>query len=253
MKYCFLASDTEDAFEAVIALKDRFGQTDVEKADVIIALGGDGFMLETIHKHHNLNKPFYGINFGTEGFLMNTFTGIEAIPELIENAKGFALAPLKMEAIGLDGTSHKALAYNEVSLFREARQAANIKIDIDGTTRLANLVGDGVMVSTPAGSTAYNLSAHGPIIPLGSNIVALTPISPFRPRRWKGAQLPEKSHFEFTVINPDKRPVSATADFTEIREVTFLSVQLAPEEAITLLTNKDNSLADRLIAEQFVS
>ena len=209
----FVAAETKIAQDAMYRLKHRYGHIPPDKADVIVALGGDGFMLESLHRYMGRKVPIYGMNRGTVGFLMNEFREID-LPERIAEAQTVELHPLQMEAHTVSGESMCALAINEVSLLRETRQAAKLRIKVDGVERL---VCDGALVCTPAGSTAYNLSAHGPILPMGSGLLALTPISPFRPRRWRGALLPHGAEVVFEVQNPEKRPVSAVADYTEVR------------------------------------
>ena len=210
-KVAFVASATPDAEEAAAALSRRYDNVPPQEADVVVALGGDGLMLQSRHRFMGTGKPIYGMNKGSVGFLMNEYRE-EELPERLANAKTNMIHPLRMKAVHQDGTHGKALAINEVSLFRETRQAAHLRIEIDGVVRLELLVCDGILVATAAGSTAYNLSAHGPILPVGANLLALTPISAFRPRRWRGALLPSRTRFRFTVIDPDKRPVSAVAD-----------------------------------------
>jgi len=211
MKLAFLAASTAEAAEARLAFEARYATVEPATADIIVALGGDGFMLETLHRFIDRDIPVYGMNLGTVGFLLNEY-GPDELPARIEQAQPVELYALRMRARQVDGTVVDGIAINEVSVFRETRQAASLSLDIDGVNRLPELVCDGVMVATPAGSTAYNLSAHGPIIPLGSNILALTPISPFRPRRWRGALLSSSTQFRIRVRDPVKRPVSAVAD-----------------------------------------
>jgi NAD+ kinase len=221
-----------------------------EQSDMIVALGGDGFLLHTIHNFLSLHKPIFGMNCGTVGFLMNDF-GLDDLPARIKAAKEICLPPLAMEARMEDGRVQKGLAFNEVSVTRHSGQSANIRITIDGIERLAKFVGDGLIVSTAAGSTAYNLSAHGPIIPLGSNLLALTPVSPFRPRRWRGALLPHTARVTLENLDPDKRPLAATADFMEVFGVLSIVVGEDDKNGVTLLFDHDRSLEERVIAEQF--
>ena len=251
MKLSFLATDNEEAFEAVRILKDRYGNVKPDEAEAVVVLGGDGFLLESLHKHADINVPFYGINYGSIGFLLNTHKNKDDIIERIENAKRVELHPLVMTATDVMGKSITALAYNEVSLLRESRQTAKLKISIDGKEQLSELVCDGVIVATPAGSTAYNLSAHGPIIPLKADVLALTPISAFRPRRWRGALLPTGSDILIENIESDKRPVAAVADFTELRDIKSVHVKMNRDISRTLLFDPDQSLEERIIREQF--
>jgi NAD+ kinase len=221
-----------------------------EQCEVIVALGGDGFLLHTIHNYLSLCKPIFGMNCGTVGFLMNDF-GLDDLPARIEAAKEICLFPLAMETRMEDGRVQKGLAFNEVSVTRHSGQSANMRITIDGVERLAKFVGDGLIVSTAAGSTAYNLSAHGPIIPLGSNLLALTPVSPFRPRRWRGALLPHTAKVTLENLDSDKRPLAATADFMEVFGVLSITIGEDDKNVATLLFDHDRSLEERVIAEQF--
>jgi len=251
-KLAFTASQKPEAKAARRALIEKYGDHDAANADVIIPLGGDGFMLETLRRHMTLVKrglPVYGMNKGTIGFLMNEYSDVGLLDRL-QKAKLATVRPLQMIAHGAGGT-FKELAINEVALFRQTRQAAHIKISVDGKPRLERLISDGVMVATPAGSTAYNLSAHGPVIPMGSDILALTPISAFRPRRWRGALINAKAKIMFEVIDPDKRPVSATADSQEIRNVTRVEIFQAPKTRLNLLFNADHALDEKILREQF--
>jgi NAD+ kinase len=215
-----------------------------------VALGGDGFMLETQHRFLGRNLPIYGMNRGSVGFLMNDWREDDLVSRLAE-AQGAVLHPLRMVAQSACGKRAEALAINEVSLLRETRQAAKIRILIDGKERLAELVCDGVLLATPAGSTAYNLSAHGPIVPLGANLLPLTPISAFRPRRWRGALLPADAQVVFEILEADKRPVAAVADYTEVRDVRWVEVREDRSQTLTLLFDPDHGLSERIIAEQF--
>jgi NAD+ kinase len=220
-------------------------------ADVIVVLGGDGFMLQAMHQFMARNIPFYGMNCGTVGFLMNTYTP-ERLMERIHDARSHLLHPLRMYTRNLHGKDYELLAINEVSLFRQTRQAAKIRITVDHVVRVAEMTADGVLVATPAGSTAYNSSAGGPIIPLGSNILALTPLSSFRPRHWKGALLSHNSCVTFEVLDPAKRPVSAVADFTEVRDVVSVAVHEQQKTSIKLLFDPEHNLEERIINEQFM-
>lgn len=250
MKIAIIASEFGEAGKAANILKSRYRAVSTREADIIVALGGDGFMLQTLHAYMGQNKPIFGVNKGTVGFLMNEFSEEDLI-ERIGKADSFCLHPLKMRATRCDGEVVEYLAVNEVSLLRETRQAANIRVSIDGKVRLTELVGDGVLVSTPAGSTAYNFSAHGPIIPLGSDLLALTPLSPFRPRRWRGALLPHNASVELTINQPQKRPVSAVADMHEVRDVRRVVIEEDKETTLKLLFDAEHTLADRIFTEQF--
>ena len=249
-RIAFLASTAEPALEAHAALVARYGDCEPEQALVVVALGGDGMMLETQHRLLGRNIPVYGMNRGSVGFLMNDYRE-DALPRHLAEAQAAVLHPLRMVAWTEDGSRHEALAINEVSLLRETRQAAKVRILVDGKERLAELICDGVLVSTPAGSTAYNLSAHGPIVPLGANLLPLTPISAFRPRRWRGALLPAEAQVVFEILEPGKRPVAAVADYTEVREVRRVEVREDRSVALTLLFDPDHGLSERIIAEQF--
>jgi NAD+ kinase len=247
----FVASDAPDAHDALAKLHTRYPQTDAEAADVVIALGGDGFMLQTLHKFLSLGKPIYGMNLGSVGFLMNEFheNDLETRLAAAEPAK---VHPLRMKAVDVHGTTTDALAFNEVSLLRETRQAAKIRILVDERARISELICDGVLISTPAGSTAYNLSAHGPILPIDAALLALTPISAFRPRRWHGALLSHRARTRFEVLEAEKRPVSAVADDLEVRNVRSVDVAEDRSIAMTMLFDAGHSLDERILAEQFV-
>jgi len=251
MRIGFRAADTEDATAALAELHTRYGHAGDDEADLLVVLGGDGFMLEMLHANMNRPVPIYGMNLGTVGFLLNEFRS-ERLLERLDEAAAVNLHPLRMRACRRDGSTEDGTAINEVSLFRETRQAAQVRISIDGVVRMQELVCDGVMVATPAGSTAYNLSAHGPILPTGSNLLALTPINAFRPRRWRGALLPSNSHFRFDVLDTEKRPVSAVADYTEIRDVTQVEVWEDHTKNLTLLFDPEHDLEERILNEQFV-
>ncbi|MGH6944773.1 MAG: NAD kinase [Geminicoccaceae bacterium] len=250
-KIGFRASDTPEAQAALVELEGAYPHVPPAQADVIVALGGDGFMLETLHANIERRVPIYGMNLGTVGFLLNQYR-IEDLPARLARAGGVPLHPLRMRVVRRDGETEHGLAINEVSLFRETRQAASLSIEIDGVVRLSELICDGVLVATPAGSTAYNLSAHGPILPVGANLLALTPISAFRPRRWRGALLPSKTRFRFRVAAPAKRPVSAVADYTEIRDVVEVEDWEDRGNALTLLFDPEHNLEERILKEQFV-
>jgi NAD+ kinase len=247
-----VSSETPQAQEAHIHLKNLFPVVPPEQADIIIALGGDGFMLETLHQFLKFEKPVYGMNCGSVGFLMNDYKA-DYLLERLRKAEKVQLHPLEMTAITAEGESSQACAINEVSLLRETRQATKIRILVDNVVRLEELVCDGILISTPAGSSAYNLSAHGPIIPLGANLLALTPISAFRPRRWRGALLPHSARVTFEVLEADKRPVIAAADFTEVRNVIRVEIIENKNITLTLLFDPEHNLEDRIINEQFLS
>lgn len=247
----FRAAEVPEAQAALAALEARYAHVPYDDADVIVALGGDGFMLECLHGCIDRPVPIYGMNLGTVGFLLNVYR-VDGLLERLARAVSVPLHPLRMRALCRDGRVELGLGINEVSLFRETRQAANLSVEIDGVGRLEHLVCDGILVATPAGSTAYNLSAHGPILPVGANLLALTPISAFRPRRWRGALLPSRSHFRFTVTDPVKRPVSAVADYTEIRDVVEVEVWEDREITLNLLFDPEHNLEERILKEQFV-
>jgi NAD+ kinase len=246
----FVAAAAEDAQAALATLHAHYEDAGPEKADIIVALGGDGFMLQTLHAFLDKGKPIYGMNLGTIGFLMNEFHA-EGLIERLEAAEAAALHPLRMRAATRQ-TTIEALAFNEVSLLRQTRQTAKIRIFVDDKVRIAELVCDGVLVATPAGSTAYNLSAHGPILPIDADLLALTPISAFRPRRWRGALLPHRAHARFEILEPDKRPVSAVADNFEVRDVVSVEVAEDRSIAVTMLFDAGHSLDERILAEQFL-
>ncbi len=250
----FMASSSPLAQEARSRLALRYGGVPVDRAAVIVCLGGDGFLLETLHQLliSGRTTPVYGMNCGSVGFLMNVF-GEEDLPGRLGRAQAATLHPLRMHVITRAGTVEEGLAFNEVSLLRQVRQAAKIRITVDGRIRLPELACDGVLVSTPAGSTAYNLSAHGPIVPLSANLLPLTPISAFRPRRWRGALLPSTAEVLFEVLEPDKRPVAAVADFTEVRDVASVAVSEDRSVATSILFDPDQELSERIIAEQFTA
>ena len=248
--FAFVASDTPGAREAAARLAVLYGQNDIAEASVIVALGGDGFMLQTLRETMSSGKRVYGMNRGTVGFLMNEFSE-ENLRERVSAAIAEDIRPLEMEAVDETGNVTRALAINEVSLFRQSYQAAKLRILVDGKERLEDLICDGIMVATPAGSTAYNLSAHGPILPLDAPLLALTPVSPFRPRRWRGALLPNKSVVRFEVQESVKRPVNAVADNVEVKSVVSVDVREAPDMTATILFDASHSWDDRILAEQF--
>jgi NAD+ kinase len=240
---------TGEASKALESLRARYGDAGAEGADIVVALGGDGFMLQTLHSFTTLGKPIYGMNQGTVGFLMNEFHEKDLLERLAAAEKA-QIHPLKMQAHA-GGKVVEARAFNEVSLLRETRQAAKIRILVDGKPRISELICDGALVATPAGSTAYNLSAHGPILPIGADLLALTPISAFRPRRWRGALLPHRARVRFEILESGKRPVSAVADDFEIRDVTAVDVMEDRAIAMTLLYDAGHNLDERILAEQF--
>ncbi|RMH46367.1 MAG: NAD kinase [Alphaproteobacteria bacterium] len=249
-KIAFLASDTPEALAARERLVARYGNVPPEEADVIVALGGDGFMLQTLHGTMDLGKPVYGMNCGTVGFLMNEYRE-DGLIERLEKAEEAVINPLRMRAMTQDGRIHEALAINEVSLLRAGPQAAKLRITVDGKERMAELVCDGALVATPAGSTAYNYSAHGPILPIGSEVLALTAMAAFRPRRWRGALLPKNAKVRFDVIEPHKRPVMADADGRSVRDVLWVEVESDPNVRHRILFDPGHGLEERLIQEQF--
>ncbi|MGN6223149.1 NAD kinase [Pseudoxanthomonas sp.] len=250
-RIAFLASPAAEAQQALTELTTLHGSHDPQDADVLCALGGDGFMLQTLHRHGSLGKPVFGMKLGTVGFLMNQYRS-EDLLDRIAQAEPAKLRPLEMLALTESGASIGSLAYNEVSLLRQTRQAAHIRIDLNGQTRLDELICDGVLTATPAGSTAYNFSAHGPILPLGSSTIALTPIAPFRPRRWRGAILRANTEVKFRVLDPYKRPVSATADSHEVRDVVEVTIRESQDRTVTLLFDPEHNLEERILSEQFV-
>lgn len=252
MKIHFSASSHEQAKASLDALIKLYGQSDIEGADYIVPLGGDGHMLRVLHETIDYGLPVFGMNCGRLGFLMNHYASTE-LPERIEASETAPLHPLRMTAISTDGAISDALAINEVSMIRQTHNAAHIGITVDDKRHLENLVCDGVLVATPAGSTAYNLSAQGPIIPLGSGLMALTPISPFRPRRWRGALLGESSRVVLDILEPDFRPVSVSADSAEFRRVKSVTIAMAKDITLNLLYDPGFSLAERAVAEQFLT
>jgi NAD+ kinase len=251
MRPHFIASPSAQAQSSLRAMLSRYGQYELGTADVIVALGGDGFMLRTLHRLLSANLPVYGMKLGTVGFLMNRYREKHLL-ERLDLANKVELAPLCMHAVTQAGTETHALAINEVSLLRQMNQAAHIRILVNGSVKVEELVCDGILVSTAAGSTAYNLSVHGPILPLGTEAIALTPISPFRPRRWRGAVLPSSVHIRLEVLDCDKRPVSATADAEEVRNVVSVDVYEEKTVRLKLLFDPDHSLEDRILDEQFL-
>lgn len=250
-KIHFVASEVENADSAMAALQEQYGQHELDQADVIVALGGDGFMLRTLHRFLPAGLPVYGMKLGKVGFLMNRFRE-DDLQKRLNEADIVELNPLCMIAMTEAGSESKALAINEVSLLRQLNQAAHIRILVNGSVKVEDLVCDGVLVSTAAGSSAYNLSAHGPILPLGTDALALTPISPFRPRRWRGAVLPSSVRIRFEILDNYKRPVSATADAHEIRNVVSVDVFEEKNVTLKLMFDPDHSLEQRILDEQFL-
>ena len=250
-KIAFVAAATESARKAHKALKSKYDHVAPEEADVIVALGGDGHMLETLHAWLHRDVPIYGMNRGTVGFLMNEYRQTGLVDRL-DAAETVELRPLEMTVQDIHGEKTASVAINEISLLRQTRQAAKLRIKIDGKVRMPELICDGLLVATPAGSTAYNLSAHGPIIPLDANLLALTPISAFRPRRWRGALLPSSVSIAIEVLEPRKRPVSAVGDYTEVRNVKRVTVRASKDKSFALLFDPDHNLEDRILNEQFI-
>lgn len=250
MKLAFTASPRPEAQEAMRRLRHRYGATAEADADVIVALGGDGAMLETLRRRMDDGKPVYGMNRGTVGFLMNEFRD-DDLPARMARAEAVRIHPLIARAQTLGGKTIETRAINDVALLRQTGQTARLRILVDGSERLAELACDGALVSTPAGSTAYNLSAHGPILPIGSRLLALTPISAFRPRRWRGALLPHTARVRFEVLEPDRRPVSATADNQETRDVSSVDVREDTDISLTMLFDEGHALDERVLREQF--
>jgi len=246
----FIASETPEAQAALAKLADRYGDADPASADVIVALGGDGLMLQTLHRFLGTGKPIYGMNRGTVGFLMNEFRE-RGLSRRLEAAQRSVVHPLSMNAVDQSGSEVQAKAINEVSLFRRSYQAAKLRISVDGQVRLADLMADGVLLATPAGSTAYNLSANGPILPLDAPLLALTPISAFRPRRWRGALLPDHAKVTIEVLEPGKRPVSAVADHTQIDNVVSVAIEIDRDVDLVMLHDPGHSLDERILREQF--
>lgn len=249
-RFHFIASDTSPAQAARAELSALYGDVGPHAADILIILGGDGTMLHALHTLAPMGKPVYGLNCGHVGFLMNPYDP-QDLHDRVLAAEAAALHPLRLVATDVHGTVHQAHAYNEVSVYRQTRQSAHLRIDINGQTRLDHLIGDGILAATPAGSTAYNLSVRGPIIPLGSNVMALTPISPFRPRGWRCALLPQDAKITIHNLDTEKRPVSVTADFTEFPHVKSVHIEQDLETTVTLLFNPDHQLDDRILSEQF--
>lgn len=249
-KIAFVASKSPEGQSALAAMTERYGNAKPADADVIVSLGGDGFMLQTLHKHRQFGKPVFGMKAGTVGFMMNLYRPDELL-ERLAVAQPTVLRPLVMVATAESGNTTELLAFNEVSLLRQTKQAAKIRVYLNGALKLDELVCDGVLLSTPAGSTAYNLSAHGPILPLGADVLALTPIAAFRPRRWRGAILRSNIEVRFEILDHYKRPVSATADASEVRDVIEVQIRESSEQTMTLLFDPEHSLEERILNEQF--
>ena len=252
MKFFFNSSENLEAMNARDFFIKKYGQNKIEEADVIIPIGGDGFLLKNLHDFNELKTPFFGINYGSIGFLMNSRAD-ENLEKIIENSHETILKTLEMKAIDINNKSFSSIAYNEVSMMRQTHQAAKINIEINNIERMQELICDGVLVSTPAGSTAYNLSAHGSIIPLDSDLLALTPISAFRPRRWKGALLKQKNKINFNVINFKNRPVSVTADNNEFRDIQNVEINSSSRKSCKILFDNNYSIEERILKEQFYS
>lgn len=252
-KVALVASETPRAQEAYANLAPQRDWAPLEEAEAVVVLGGDGFMLHTLHEMLDMRRivPAYGMNRGTVGFLMNRFDMRANVKRRLDKARAKAISPLRITAVTQDGEMHKMCAINELSLLRETRQTAKIEVTVGSRVRIKELVGDGILVSTPAGSTAYNLSASGPILPLDSSMLALTPISPFRPRRWRGAILPDEMRITLRVLEPAKRPVAAVADQKELRDIAEVSVEIDHSSALELLFDPGQSLAERIVSEQF--
>jgi len=246
----FVASEAAEAQSAYERLTERYGQTAPEEAEVIVALGGDGLMLQTLHRYMSHGIPIYGMNRGSIGFLMNEYHEDDLL-ERLEQAEMSEIHPLRMNVRDQDGVTYEALAINEVSIFRLTYQAAKLRILVDGKLRMEDMVCDGVLVATPAGSTAYNLSVYGPILPINAPLLALTPISPFRPRRWRGALLSNEAHVRIEVMEPEKRPVAAVADHTEFRYAVRVDVREARSIGLKLMFDPGHALDERILAEQF--
>jgi NAD+ kinase len=251
-KIAIVASSSPAAQQGMARLTARYGNVPLAEAQVVVALGGDGFMLETMHSVLGRPTPVYGMNCGSVGFLMNGFEE-EGLPERLARPRGAVLHPLRMHAVTQTGSVEEALALNEVSLLRQLRQTAKIRVSVDGRVRLPELMCDGILISTPAGSTAYNLSAHGPIVPLSANLLPLTPISAFRPRRWHGALLPSSADVLFEVLDVEKRPVAAVADSFEVRRVVSVAVSEERSMSVTVLFDPDHGLSERILTEQFTA
>jgi NAD+ kinase len=250
-KIAFLAAEQTEAQESKKFLEAKYPPTPIDQAEIAVILGGDGFMLKCLHESLGKSLRLYGMNRGTVGFLLNNYHTDDLLDRL-QKAQPVTLNPLRMRAGDIHGKTWEAIAINEVSVFRETRQAAHVRISIDGKVRMEELVCDGIMLATPAGSTAYNLSAHGPILPLDSGTLALTPISAFRPRRWRGALIKRSAQVRFDTMENAKRPVSAVADNQEFRDITWVEAEVENELALTLLFDPEHSLEERILNEQFI-
>ena len=250
-KLGFVNSGTPEAIEAARRLEARYDHVEPDEADIVIALGGDGLMLQSLHRFMDRDVPIYGMNLGSIGFLMNEFDE-EGLRERLDGAEQSCIHPLHMRATDIEGRVHEALAINEVSLLRQTHQTAKLTISIDGRRRMSELICDGVLVATPAGSTAYNLSAHGPILPINAPLLALTPLSPFRPRRWRGALLPQHAVVMIEIQSPQRRPVSATADTKEIRHAAKVEIRQDTSHRALMLFDQGHSLDERILNEQFL-
>ena len=250
-KIAVISSDAPGAMEAAHRLEEKYGGVAPEEANIIITLGGDGLMLQTLHRFMDKDVPIYGMNLGSIGFLMNEYNE-ENLLQRLEKAELTRIHPLHMEVVDIGGNTHNALAINEVSLLRQTHQTAKLRISIDGKTRMEELICDGVMVATPAGSTAYNLSAQGPILPINTPLLALTPISPFRPRRWRGAILPHQASVTITVLEAEKRPVSATADTKETRNAFSVTIREDKNHSALMMFDEGHNLDERILREQFL-
>ena len=253
-RLALLASPGERALKAAEDLRECADWASLENADAVVVLGGDGFMLSTLHTMLESGRilPVYGVNLGTVGFLMNRYRSAAGVLDRVARAKPIRVSPLRMEAVTQNGEKITSCAINEVSLLRETRQTAKIEVSVNDRVRIPELAADGILLATPVGSTAYNLSANGPILPLDSQMLALTPISPFRPRRWPGAILPDRSRVSFRVKEPQKRPVAAVADQKEVRDIAEVNIEIARELEMILLFDSGHALDERIVAEQFV-
>jgi NAD+ kinase len=252
LRIAYACSDSERARMAFAEIENAYDWVPPHECDVLVALGGDGFMLHIMHRYLELARPIFGMNRGTVGFLLNQFRA-EGLDERIAAATRIDVHPLTMRAVTTSGEVLDARAFNEVAVTRDSAQSVNIRVSIDGVARLGNFVGDGLIIATAAGSTAYNLSAHGPILPLGSGLLAVTPVCPFRPRRWRGALLPQSARIALENLDPAKRPITATADFRELVEIESVTIQQDRSSAVQLLFDPDHSLEERIIAEQFLA
>ncbi|MDP9057176.1 MAG: NAD kinase [Pseudomonadota bacterium] len=255
MRLGLVVSDSQPAREAADALADQHDWMAPDQADALVVLGGDGFLLHVLHHMLDIDRvvPVYGVNRGTVGFLMNRYRHGKSVVERVSRANPVAVAPLVMHAVTQNLTEYRYHAINEVSLLRETREIAKLEVRVNGKVRMGELASDGVLVATPAGSTAYNLSVNGPILPLGSGMLALTPISPFRPRRWRGAILPDSANVSFHVLEPAKRPVAVVADQKEVRDIRDVHIEACRKHQLTLLFDRGSSLEERIFAEQFMA